>query len=278
MTFTFTRQEISQYEKTAARVRRHILESIHRAQAGHIGGSFSAVELLIALYFKILRVDPQNSSWEDRDRFVLSKGHAAIGLYAVMAERGFFPLEELATFDILDTRMQSHPEMNMTPGLDMSTGSLGQGFSSAVGIALGARILKKDFMTYVLLGDGEIQEGQVWEAANMVSRYRVDNLIAILDNNQYQLCDCEYPQPKVPCDNPGAKFQAFGWQTIEVDGHDFKDIISGFNRALQKKGQPVIIIANTVKGKGVSFMEETCEWHAKAPNDEEFQKVLVELA
>jgi transketolase len=270
-------KKVDQLLAIAKKVRINIVHNVHAAKCGHPGGSLSAVELLTALYFDTLRIDPHNPRWEDRDRFILSKGHASIGLYAVLAERGYFPVDELKTFDTIDSRMQAHPDMNMTPGIDMSTGSLGQGLSAGVGIAIGARMLKKDFLTYVMLGDGEIQEGQIWEAAFVAARYGLDNLIGILDNNKVQLYGWQHPEPQCPMDDPAAKFKSFGWHVIELDGHDFGAIIAGFEEARAVKRQPSMVIANTIKGKGVSFMEGRYEWHAQAPNDDQCTCALDEL-
>ncbi len=268
---------IDEFREIAGRVRVEIIRNVYCAQGGHIGGSLSAVELLTALYFHTLRVDPQNPTWEERDRFILSKGHASIALYAVLAERGYFPTEELATFDEINSRMQAHPDMNVTPGIDMSTGSLGQGLSVGVGFALGAKTLKKDFLTYVMIGDGEAQEGQIWEAAIIADYYKLDNLIGIMDCNKVQLYKWQPPTPQIPLEAPAARFQAFGWHTIEIDGHDFEAIIDGFEEAKEVKGRPTMIIADTVKGKGVSFMEHRWEWHARPPTDEECKLALKEL-
>jgi len=231
-------RRIDEFREIAGRVRGEIIRNVHRAQGGHIGGSLSVVELLTALYFHTLRVDPQNPDWEDRDRFILSKGHASIALYAVLAERGYFPVEELATFDAIDSRMQAHPDMNMTPGIDMSTGSLGQGLSAGAGLALGAKMLKKDFLTCVMIGDGEAQEGQIWEAALIADYYKLDNLIGIMDCNKVQLYKWQPPTPLIPLKAPAARFQAFGWHTIEIDGHDFEAIINGFEPKGSRADRP----------------------------------------
>jgi len=269
--------QINEFRRIATRVRTHILRSVHKAQGGHIGGPLSCVELLVSLYFHALRIDPQNPTWEDRDRFILSKGHAAIALYAVMAERGFFPVEELSTFDEINSRMQAHPDMTITAGIDMSTGSLGQGLSAGIGMALGARLLKRDFRVYVMIGDGESQEGQIWEAAAVASRYRLDNLAVILDYNRVQQYGWQYPTRMLPIEAPAAKFQAFGWYTIETDGHDFRAVIGALEEAKTIKGRPAIIIGHTVKGKGVSFMEDRYQWHARVPTDQELDLALAEL-
>lgn len=268
---------IPQLIEIARSVRIDIVQAIHHANGGHFGGPLSAVELLVALYFRELNVDPVRPQWEDRDRFILSKGHSAIALYAVLAERGYFPVEELMTFDAIDSRMQGHPDMKQTPGVDMSSGSLGQGLSAGIGMALGARVLGKSFRTYVMIGDGESQEGQIWEAAFIASRYQLDNLVAILDYNKVQQFGWQYPEPLLPIDHPEEKFAAFGWHVIEIDGHDFNAILNAFDQAKMVKGKPTIIIAHTVKGKGVSFAEGKYQWHAKVPNDEELTLALAEL-
>jgi transketolase len=271
-------EELSDLSRQA---RRLILESVHKAGAGHVGGPLSATDLLIALYFDTLNIDPQNPTWPDRDRFILSKGHSSIGIYSVLALRGFFPIEELDTFDQINSRLQGHPDMTKLPGLDMSTGSLGQGLSPGLGMALGAQLSGRDFHTWVLLGDGEIQEGQIWEAAFVAPRYQLDNLTAIVDYNH--LPQFGWPSEKgfarsTPIDEPGAKFEAFGWNVVECDGHDHASIRAAFKRALAFKHVPTCIIANTVKGKGVSFMEGDFNWHAKAPDDVQLKSALDELA
>lgn len=261
--------------------RRLIVQAIHRAGAGHLGGPLSAVDLLIALYFDVLRVDPSRPDWPDRDRFILSKGHSSIALYVVLALRGFYPLAELATFDEIDSRLQGHPDMSKLPALDMSTGSLGQGLSPGVGMALGAVLRNLPFHTWVMLGDGELQEGQVWEAVYIASRYRLDNLTALLDYNRL-------PQFGWPSDNgfsrehaiddPRAKFEAFGWNVVECDGHDHADIRRALQEALDYQGRPTCIIAHSIKGKGVSYMEGDFNWHAKVPTDEQLDQALAEIA
>jgi transketolase len=264
-------------------VRRHVLRAVHHAGAGHIGGVFSAAEMFAALYFSELRIDPQRPRWEDRDRFILSKGHCAIGLYAILAMRGYFPIAELDTFDAIDSRLQGHPDMTKLPGLDMSTGSLGQGLSPGVGMAIGAGVLGKDFRTWVMLGDGEIQEGQIWEAAFVASRYALDNLTAILDWNHLQ----QYGWPteagyttgarRDPVDFPAAKWQAFGWHVVECDGHDIPDFLSACASARATRGRPTIILAHTTKGKGVSFMENDYTWHSRPISDADLARALAEL-
>lgn len=270
-------RRLAELREIATRVRVNILRSVHHAQGGHIGGPLSATDLLTGLYFEILRIDPAKPRWEDRDRFILSKGHSAIALYAVMAERGYFPVAELQSFDAMDSRLQGHPDMNMTPGVDMSSGSLGQGLSPAIGIAIGAKRLGKDFCTYVMIGDGETQEGQIWEAAFIAQRYQLDNLVGILDDNKFQQYGWNRPTILAPIENPVPKFQAFGWHTIEIDGHDFQAILDACDEAKTIKGMPTMIIAHTIKGKGVSFMENTYQWHAQVPTDEELTRAVAEL-
>lgn len=272
-------QRLEKLQEIARRVRGHVLMAVHHARAGHIGGPLSCTDMLVALYFHLLNVDPSRPDWEDRDRFILSKGHSAIALYAVLAERGYFPVEELLTFDAVDSRLQGHPDMTKTPGIDMSSGSLGQGLSVGVGMALGARMLNKTFHTYVLLGDGEVQEGQVWEAAFVAARYGLDNLTAILDYNTLQQYGWQRPGERMltPVENPAGKFQAFGWYAIETDGHDIAAFIEAVELAKSHTGRPTIIIAHTVKGKGVSFIENRFEWHARAPSEAELRTALAEL-
>jgi transketolase len=266
--------------KTSRRARRLILETVARAGAGHIGGPLSATDLLVNLYFDRLRIDPDRPDWPERDRFILSKGHASVGLYVVLALRGFFPIDELATFDAIDSRLQGHPDMTVLPGLDMSTGSLGQGLSPGVGMALGARLKGLDFRTWVMLGDGEIQEGQIWEAAFSAARFGLDNLTAVLDYNrlpQFGWPSADGFTRERPIDDPGAKFRAFGWHVVECDGHDHAAIATAFDRAVAHAGQPTVVVAHTVKGKGVSFMEGDFNWHAKVPSGDELTAALAEI-
>ncbi len=258
----------------AHRLRLRTLDMIWHAQSGHPGGSFSLAEILACLYFRVLTLDPARPHWEDRDRFILSKGHAAPIYYVTLAERGFFPLDTLKTYDQLDSILQGHPDMH-TPGVDMSSGSLGQGISPAVGIAWGARFKGQRFRTYVLLGDGEIQEGQVWEAAMAASRYQLDNLTAIVDCNGIQLSD--FISNAMAMEPVADKWRAFGWQVIECDGHDVASLLEAFKALEQVKGRPGVLLAHTVKGKGVSFMENKPAWHAKAPNEQEYQQAKAEL-
>lgn len=248
---------------------------IHASGAGHPGGSLSCVEILVTLYFREMRVSPADPCWPDRDRFVLSKGHASATLYSVLAERGFFPVDELLTFDVIDSRLQGHVDMTKTPGVDMSTGSLGQGLSAACGIALGAKLGQREFRVYCLLGDGETQEGQIWEAAMFAGNKALDNLTAIVDYNKVQLCG---PVAQVmPLEPYTDKWRSFGWSVVEVDGHDFEQLISGFRRARETRGSPTVLVAHTVKGKGVSFMEGQAKWHSRPIADDEFQRALDEI-
>ena len=262
-------------QKTACKIRMDIIESTHAAKCGHPGGSMSATEMFTYLYFKEMNIDPKNPKWEGRDRFVLSKGHTAPGLYAALAERGFFPVEDLKTLRRIDSYLQGHPNMNTVPGVDMSTGSLGQGVSVAVGMAKGAKHTGKANRVYTLLGDGEIQEGQVWEACMAAAHYDLDNLCVIVDNNGLQIdgdiADVMSPYPIV------GKLEAFGFHVIAIDGHDFDAIEAALNEAKTVKGQPSAIVMKTVKGKNVSFMENNAGWHGKAPNDAEYAQAMAEL-
>ena len=260
--------------------RKLILETVHTAGAGHVGGPLSVTDILVNLYFSRLNVDPANPSDPDRDRLILSKGHSSIALYTVLALRGYFPVSELATFDAIDSRLQGHPDMKVLPGLDMSSGSLGQGLSPGIGMALGGRLAGKSFRTWVILGDGEIQEGQIWEAAFVASRYHLNTLTAIVDYNrlpQFGWPDDSGFTRDVPIDDPGAKFAAFGWTVIECDGHDHPALADAFDAAEAFTEGPTAIIAHTVKGKGVSFMEGQYTWHATPPNAEQLADAIAEL-
>ena len=260
---------------TAAKVRMGVIEGTHSAKAGHPGGSLSAADVFTYLYFKEMNVDPKNPKWEDRDRFVLSKGHTAPGLYSALAERGFFPVEDLKTLRRIDSYLQGHPNMNHVPGVDMSTGSLGQGISCACGMAKGGKYLNKDFRVYTLLGDGEIQEGQVWEAMMFASHYHLDNLCVIIDNNGLQIDGAvDKVMSPYPIDE---KLKAFGFHVICINGNDMADIDRAMQEAKTVKGQPTAILMKTTKGKGVSYMEGKAEWHGKAPNDEQYELGLAEL-
>ncbi len=270
-----TAKEKKQLMATACKVRMGIIEGTHAAKSGHPGGSLSAADLFTYLYFKEMNVDPKNPKWADRDRFVLSKGHTAPGLYAALALRGFFPESDLLTLRHIGSRLQGHPNMNETPGVDMSTGSLGQGVSAAAGMALAAKYQGKDCRVYTLLGDGEIQEGQVWEAFMLAHHYKLDNLCVIIDNNGLQIdgnvADVMSPYP-IP-----EKLRAFGFEVMEIDAHDFDQIEAAFHKAKETKGVPFAIVMKSVKGKGVSYMENQASWHGKAPNDEEYEQAMTEL-
>ena len=270
-----TADETKRLMALACRVRMGVIEGTHAAKAGHPGGSLSAADLFTYLYFKEMNVDPENPQWADRDRFVLSKGHTAPGLYAALALRGFFPWEELKTLRQMDSRLQGHPNMNETPGVDMSTGSLGQGVSAAAGMALAAKHMGKSCRVYTLLGDGEIQEGEVWEAMMFAHHYKLDNLCVIIDNNGLQIdgniADVMSPYP-IP-----EKLRAFGFAVAEIDGHDFAAMEAAFTLARETKGVPFAIVMKTTKGKDVSYMENQAGWHGKAPNDEEYEQAMTEL-
>ncbi len=272
--------DLAELARLSTQTRKLILQTVHQAGAGHIGGPLSVTDILINLYFSRLRIDPAHPGDPGRDRLILSKGHSSVALYTVLALRGYFPVEELATFDQIDSRLQGHPDLTALPGLDMSTGSLGQGLSPGIGMALGARLSGKEFHTWVILGDGEIQEGQVWEAAFVASRYRLDNLTAIVDYNrlpQFGWPDDSGFTRDEPIDDPGGKFRAFGWNVIEIDGHDHTALTGAFDQALAHTGQPTVVVANTVKGKGVSFMEGDFNWHATPPNAEQLAAAFAEL-
>ena len=270
-----TLQEKKQLQITACKVRMGVIEATHGAKAGHPGGSLSAADMFTYLYFKEMNIDPANPKWADRDRFVLSKGHTAPGLYAALANRGFFPVEDLPTLRHIDSYLQGHPNMNTVPGVDMSTGSLGQGISCAVGMALGGKHQGKNFRVYTLLGDGEIQEGQVWEACMAASHYKLDNLCVIIDNNGLQIDgDVAKVMSPYPIDE---KLKAFGFHVEVIDGHDFDQIEQAMNTARTIKGQPTAIVMKTTKGKDVSYMENNAGWHGKAPNDAEYEVAMTEL-
>ena len=259
----------------ACKARMGIIEGVFNAKSGHPGGSLSCVDILTYLYFDHMNIDPQDPKNEDRDRFVLSKGHAAPALYSVLALRGFFPVEELKTLRKSDSMLQGHPSVKYTPGVDMCTGSLGQGISAACGMALGAKLAGKDFKVFTVLGDGEIQEGQVWEAAMYASAKGLDNLVAVVDNNGLQI-DGKIAEVNSP--NPIAeKFKSFGWNVLEISAHSFDEIDAAFNAAAEFKGKPSVIVASSVKGKGVSFMEDQVGWHGTAPNAEQYEQAMSEL-
>ena len=271
---------IEEMQSKAKILRRHIIEMISAANSGHAGGSLSAVEIITALYFHELRHDPKNPDWSERDRFILSKGHAAPVLYAALAEAGYFPVSELATLRKMDSRMQGHCDVLVTPGIETSSGPLGQGLSFGIGCAIAARLDKRDWRVYVLLGDGELDEGQVWEAAMSAAHFSVDglkldNLVAIIDRNGIQLDG--WTRDIMDTEPLAQKWRAFGWHVTEIGGHDFGQIIAAFDKAKSIKGKPTVIIAKTVKGKGVSFMENKAEFHGKPPTKEQAAQALKEL-
>lgn len=266
---------IQSLEERAKIIRRYIIKMLAKAGSGHPGGSLSAVDLLVVLFYNKMRHNPQQPKWQDRDRFILSKGHGCPALYAILADMGYFSVDKLETLRQFGSILQGHPCMKTTPGIEISSGSLGQGLSVGLGIALAAKLDKKDYRTYVMLGDGEIEEGQIWEAAMAASHYKAENLCAILDQNELQIDGfihdvmSSHPIP--------AKWRGFGWHVIEINGHNYKAIIDAYNEAEKTKGRPTIIVAKTVKGKGVSFMENQVDWHGKAPTKEEAEKALAEL-
>ena len=262
-------------QKMANEVRKGIVTGVHAAKAGHPGGSLSAADLFTYLYFEEMNVDPKNPQDPDRDRFVLSKGHTAPGLYATLAHKGYFPVEDLVTLRHIGSHLQGHPCMQHTPGLDMSSGSLGQGISAAVGMALSAKLRNKSYRVYTLLGDGEIQEGQVWEAAMFAGARKLDNLVVIVDNNGLQIDGkIEDVCSPYPIDK---KFEAFNFHVINIDGHNFDEIAAAFKEAKEVKGKPTAIIAKTIKGKDVSFMENEASWHGAAPNEEQYAVAMADL-
>ena len=261
--------------KTANEIRKGVLTATHSAKSGHPGGSLSAADIYTYLYFEEMNIDPKNPKKADRDRFVLSKGHTAPGYYSALAQKGFFPVEDLTTLRKTGSYLQGHPDMKHIPGVDMSSGSLGQGISAAVGMAISAKLSGDTYRVYTLLGDGEIQEGQVWEAAMLAAHRKLDNLVVIVDNNNLQIdgkiteVNSPYPIDK--------KFEAFNFHVINIDGHNFDEIAAAFKEARETKGQPTAIIAKTVKGKGVSFMENQVSWHGSAPNDDQYAAAMEEL-
>lgn len=268
--------DILELKKHANDVRKGIIEAVHGAKAGHPGGSLSAADIFTYLYFEEMNIDPENPKMEDRDRFVLSKGHTAPGLYSTLAHRGYFPVADLPTLRHLGSYLQGHPCLQHVPGVDMSSGSLGQGASAAVGMALGAKMDGKAFRVYTLLGDGEIQEGQVWEAAMLAGFRKLDNLCFIVDNNNLQI---DGPIDQVCSPYPiDRKFEAFNFHVINVDAHDFDELRAAFKEARETKGMPTCIVMHSLKGKGVSFMENNADWHGKAPNDEEYARAMADLA
>ena len=266
---------IKELEKKANQIRQEIIKQVYRAQSGHPGGSLSIADVMAVLYFNELNIDEKNPKWEDRDRFVLSKGHCVAALYAALAIKGYFNLEELNNFRKIEGILQGHPDMKKIPGIDMSTGSLGQGISAAVGMAIAGKLDNKNYRVYTIVGDGEIEEGQVWEAAMSASKYKLDSLCVIVDNNNLQIDGTI--EEVMGLRNIDEKFQSFGFDVITIDGHNMQEIINAFEKAKAIKDKPTCIIAKTIKGKGVSFMENKVEWHGKAPNKEEFEQAMNEV-
>lgn len=267
--------KVEELEKMARQVRKGIIEAVYSNQSGHPGGSLSVADILTVLYFKEMNIDEENPNWDDRDRLVLSKGHCSPALYSCLANRGFFPVEDLKTFRNINSYLQGHPDKNKVPGVDMTTGSLGQGLSSANGMAIAGKMDGKNYRVYCILGDGEIEEGQIWEAAMAANKYKLDNLCVIVDNNNLQIDGTiEEVMSSYPIDE---KFRSFGFEIIKIDGHDITEIIKAFDVAKNVKGKPTCIIAKTIKGKGISFMENQVGWHGKAPNEEQYIQALQEL-
>lgn len=267
--------KVEELENIAKQVRRGIIEAVYSNKSGHPGGSLSVADILTVLYFKEMNINPEKPNWENRDRLVLSKGHCSPALYSCLANRGYFPTEDLKTFRNINSYLQGHPDKNKVPGVDMTTGSLGQGLSVANGMAIAGKINKKDYRVYCILGDGEIEEGQIWEASMASNKYKLDNLCVIIDNNNLQIDGTiEEVMSSYPIDE---KFKSFGFQIININGHDIEEIIKAFDVAKNVKGRPTCIIAKTVKGKGVSFMENQAVWHGKAPNEEQYKKAMEEL-
>lgn len=264
-------------EKIANNVRMDILEEVYNAKSGHIGGAFSIADILTVLYFNEMNIDAKIPDSPDRDRLVLSKGHASAAIYAVLAEKGYIDKEELKTFRNIDSNLQGHPDMNKVPGVDMTTGSLGQGLSAANGMALSSKLDSRGYRVYCILGDGELQEGQVWEATMTAEKYQLDNLCVIVDANELQLTDSTMNVKGINYNDIEQKFRAFGFQTVVIDGHNIESIIRALTIAEMTKGKPTAIICKTIKGKGVSFMENQVDWHGKAPNDEEYEMAVKEL-
>jgi transketolase len=266
---------VPELERMAIQMRRDIITMIYEANAGHPGGSLSAADIVTALYFRVMRIDPPNPAWPDRDRFILSKGHACPVWYAALANRGYFDRSRLMTLRKLNSILQGHADMNKTPGVDMTAGSLGQGLSAGLGMALAGKLLKKDYHVWVMVGDGELQEGSIWEAAMAGAKWQLDNLTAIVDKNGLQ--NDSFVADVMPVEPVADKWRAFGWRVIEIDGHDMAQIVAALETARTAKGQPIVVIACTVKGKGVSFMENAPEWHGKAPNAEQTRQALQEI-
>ncbi len=272
--FYFTEKDVERLEEQAVQLRRDIVEMIHAAKAGHPGGSLSAVDMITALYFHVMRIDPQNPRWEDRDRFVLSKGHACPALYAALARRGFFDPKHLTTLRQYHSILQGHPDMNKTPGIDISSGSLGNGLAIGVGMAMSGRLHHQDYMTYVMLGDGEVQEGMVWEAAMAAHHHDLGNLVAIVDCNGVQING--WVNEIMTVEPLADKWRAFGWNVVEVNGHNMKDLLTALHTAKTMR-HPTVILMHTVKGRGVSFMEDDCKWHGNSPSDEELVQAILEI-
>ena len=266
---------IEELTKKAIEVRKGIIEAVYAAQSGHPGGSLSIADILTVLYFHEMKIKPEKPKWEERDRLVLSKGHCSPALYSCLANKGYFPVEDLKTFRKIDSYLQGHPDKNKVPGVDMTTGSLGQGLSAANGMAIAGKMDRKDYRVYCILGDGEIEEGQIWEAAMTSSKYKLDNLCVIVDNNNLQIDGTvEEVMSPYPIDE---KFRSFGFEIIKIDGHDIEEIIKAFEVARNIKEKPTCIIARTIKGKGISYMENQVGWHGKAPNEEQYKEAITEL-
>ena len=267
--------KLKQLKITSAKVRRHIIDAVYNASSGHPGGSLGIADILTVLYNEVLNIDPSNPKMENRDRFVLSKGHCSPALYGILAEKGYFPKEEILKFRKIDSYLQGHPDSKRVPGVDASTGSLGHGISVACGMAISAKLDKKDFRVYTVLGDGELEEGQVWEAAMFAAHYKLDNLTAFVDFNGLQIDgDITKVMSPLPIDE---KFKAFGWNVLYIDAHNYEQIISAIEEAKLFKGKPTMILATSIKGKGVSFMEGQASWHGSAPNKEQYEQAVAEL-
>lgn len=266
---------IEELESWAITIRCDIIEMICAANAGHPGGSLSATDIVTALYFRVMNIDPARPDWPDRDRFILSKGHACPVWYAALAERGYFDRAHLSTLRQINSILQGHPDMNKTPGIDMTAGSLGQGLSVGLGMALSGKLRNKDYHVWIVVGDGEVQEGSVWEAAMAAAKWKLDNLTAVLDRNHLQNDDCV--DTEMPIEPLADKWRAFGWHVLEIDGHNMRQVVAALETAKTVRGKPTIVIAETVKGKGVSFMENRVEWHGRAPCEEEAACALVEI-
>ena len=274
---------LKELKRLAIHLRRLVVESVHHAGAGHLGGPMSAADMLICLYFEVLNIDPKQPEKFDRDRFILSKGHSSIGLYAALALRGYFPIEELKTFDEINSRLQGHPAMDLLPGIDMSSGSLGQGLSPGIGMAIAAKKQESSFQTFVMLGDGDSQEGQIWEGAMIAGRYQLNNLTAILDLNGLQQYGWstqkgyKNPNRMPPQEDALSRWRAFGWNTIEINGHDMIEFIEACSEAKTYTEGPTIIIATTIKGKGISYMENDFSWHSKPVTNTDLENAIIEL-